>query len=387
VINSINLGTELACNSSQTPDGITATATVAPDPFRSNAPTVYITGGNGTEGSGGIYVWALDANTLQPVWATDPVPVDTAAGSYAWSSPTVAGGKISVGISSDCDDPLVQGGLGVFKQSTGALVGDYWTVPAGSIGGSVWSSAAFSGGNTWISTGNADPTSGANPGDSYSIVRLQGFRKVDIWTLPGQGGTDNDFGASPTLFTGLVNGVKTPLVGACNKNGIFYALESQALSSGPVWSYQVAAPSATGADCTSSAVWDSVANQLIIGGTQTATPIDGSQWSGSVVSLSPNAAATNQVNWAMGLPCPVVGTPTENGKGVLAVVTWNECSAGSSSALYVFNARVTVANPNGVPNPELLDVIDLRTGAFSQPTFADGYLFVASNGGGLMAYN
>jgi hypothetical protein len=58
-------------------------------------------------------------------------------------------------------------------------------------------------------------------------------------------------------------------------------------------------------------------------------------------------------------------------------------------SLYLLNARVAIANPDGVPNPALLKVISLASasGAFSQPTFADGYLFVASNSGGLMAYH
>jgi hypothetical protein len=141
-------------------------------------------------------------------------------------------------------------------------------------------------------------------------------------------------------------------------------------------------------NCLSGAVWDKFQHQLIIGGSPTATPIGGSQYIGSIQSLSPDASATSRVIWAMGLPCPVLGTPAENGKGVLAVVTWRDCSPGGSPSLYILNARVAIANPNGVPNPKLLKVINLASlsGAFSQPTFADGYLFVASNSGGLMAY-
>ncbi len=285
--------------------------------------------------------------------------------------------------------PLIRGGLGVFKQSTGSLVGDYYTVPPGSVGGSIWSSAAVSGSSTWVTTGNADPTAGANPGDSFSIVRLDGTTKVDIWKLPGQHGTDNDFGASPTLFSGLVGNVTTALAGACNKDGVFYALRSQSLSSGPVWTYQLAAAAAqstNGDGCISAAVWDGLKHQLVIGGTQTATPIDGSQWTGSIQSLSPDADATSRVIWAMGLPCPVLGTPAENGNGVLAAVTEGGCSSGASPSLYLLNARVALPNPNGVPNPQLLKVIKLASGAFSQPTFADSYLVVASESR-LMAYH
>ncbi len=387
VLNSVSLGTETPCTQGGGSYGIASTAAVVPDPSRGGAATVYVTAGDPQGGNGGIYLWALDAATFQKVWATDPVALDTQAGAYAWSSPTISQGRIDVGLSSNCDAPLIRGGLAVVNQATGALVGDYYTVPAGSIGGSIWSSAAVSGSFTWVTTGNADQAAGSSPGDSFSIVRLRGTSKVDIWTIPDLNGSDDDFGASPTLFTGLVNGSKTSLVGACNKNGVFYALVSDALARGPVWSYQIATPSTTAPDCNSGAVWDASGHQLIVGGTQTATPIDGSQYLGSVESLSPDASASTRLNWAMGLPCPVQGTPTENGNGVLAVVTYGPCAARSTSSLYVLNARAPIANPLGVPNPQVLKVITLGSPAFSQPTFADGYLLVASNAGGLMAYH
>jgi hypothetical protein len=386
VLHSANLGVEQACSTAANPWGIASTATVAPDPTRGGAPTVYVTAGSPAGGAGGIYLWALDATDLHPVWTTDPVAVDQQAGSYAWSSPTVSAGEISVGISSACDSPLVRGGLAFFNQSDGTPAGTYYTVPAGSVGGGVWSTAAASGSTSWVTTGNADPTSGATAGDSFSIVRLSGPSKVDIWTVPAQNGTDNDWGSSPTLFKGIVGGVSTPLVGACLKSGTFYALESSSLSSGPVWSFEIADPTDT-LSCLSAGVWDSTAKQLIVGGNRTASPIDGQQWPGSVRALSPDATVSNRVIWEQGLPCAVQGTPTENGAGVLAVVTWNECSSGNSPSLYLFNARSSLANPNGNPNPVLLKTIRLSSSAFSQPTFADNYLFVASNSGGLMAYH
>jgi hypothetical protein len=385
VLHSVNMGSENPCAPFPGQWGTTATATVAPDPSRGGAATVYVTAGTPAGGSGGIYLWALDAATLQPVWSTDPVAVDLQPGSYAWSSPTLSGGQISVGISSGCDGPLVRGGLAVFNQAGGSPVGTYYTVPSGSLGGAIWSTAAASGTTSWVSTGNAQTTAGAIPGDSFSIVRLQGASKVDLWTAPNLTGTDSDFGASPTLFSGSVGGVSTPLVGACNKNGVFYALRSFALSSGPVWTFRIGGTDATGAACISAAVWDGSARELIIGGNHTVAAIDGAQWGGSLRALRPDATVSNRVIWEQGLPCAVQGTPTENGAGVVAVVTWNACTAGGTPSLYLFNARMSISNPLGNPNPQLLNTIPLQE-AFGQPTFADGYLLVASTGG-LMAYH
>jgi hypothetical protein len=283
----------------------------------------------------------------------------------------------------------VRGGLAVVNQSDGSPVGTYYTVPSGSVGGGVWSSAAASGTTEWVTTGNSDEAPGSVQGDSFSIVRLAGASKVDSWTVPNLAGTDSDFGASPTLFKGLVNGVGTPLVGACNKNGIFYALRSVSLTSGPVWSFRIGGSDASEpTPCLSAAVWDAADRQLVIGGNHTLTPIDGQQWPGSIRALSPDAAPAHRVVWEMPLPCPVLGTPSENGAGVVAVVTWNSgCLPGSSPSLYLLDARATAPNPPGNPAPLLLDVIQLGASAFSQPTFADADVFVAATSAGLIAYH
>jgi hypothetical protein len=269
--------------------------------------------------------------------------------------------------------------MSVFSQSNGALIGSYATMPAGSLGGTIWTTPAASGSSTWLSTGNAALTPGAINGDSYSIVRLQGATKTDIWTVPGLPGSGNDldFGGSPTLFTGLVGTTATSMIGACNKNGVYYALQSQSLSTGPVWTYQLAGAHQL---CLGAAVWDAGAHELIAGSDQTPN-----NHPGSIQALSPDAGAPNRVIWQSYLPCAVEGPPSEDGAGVLAVVTLGSCSPGSTNSLYLYNAHATVPNGSGPPAPQLLKTIQLGRGAFSQPAFADGYLFVASESN-LMAY-
>lgn len=78
-----------------------------------------------------------------------------------------------------------------------------------------------------------------------------------------------------------------------------------------------------------------------------------------------------------------------DGAGVLAVVTYNgdgPCSTGTTPSLYLYNAHATVPNGAGPPAPQLLKTIALGRAAFSQPAFADGYLFVGTEGS-LMAYS
>src|SRR5207253_2141085 len=162
---------------------------------------------------------------------------------------------------------------------------------------------------------------------------------------------------------------------------IFYALRQSSLSSGPVWTFQVGTSESTAPNdpCLSAAVWDPGAHRLIIGGERPTTPIDGSSPRGSIRAISPDATPSKRVIWDKGLPCAVYGTPSENAAGVVAVATYNRCASGSSPALYLFNARRTMLNLLGNPDPVQLKTFALPAGAFSQPVFADGYLFVASN--------
>jgi len=94
--------------------GFTATATVAPDPA-TGKPTIYVYGATG-------YLYAMNAADGTDVWppAAVAIPSTTVNDYYAWSSPLVTGGNIYVGISSQCDVPLVRGGLSEFSQASGA---------------------------------------------------------------------------------------------------------------------------------------------------------------------------------------------------------------------------------------------------------------------------
>jgi len=51
---------------------------------------------------------------------------------------------------------------------------------------------------------------------------------VGAWAVPpAQQNSDSDFGATPTLFNGVIGGQSVPLVGVINKNGIFYAFDDR----------------------------------------------------------------------------------------------------------------------------------------------------------------
>jgi hypothetical protein len=158
------------------------------------------------------------------------------------------------------------------------------------------------------------------------------------------------------------------MVGACNKNGIFYALKRNHLTDGPVWSFQMGAPSTVGPGlCLAGAVWDGT--RLFLAGN--ATTINGTSYNGSIRKLNP---ATGVPIWERGLSGIVLGSPTENGSGVLAVGSWDY--TGAPNRIWLVNAS----------NGDILKTINVNSATFGQQVFADAYLLVPSQKKGLFAY-
>ncbi len=346
---------------------IEATATVAPAPS-TGTPTVYAAGAR--------RIYALNAATGAVQWQNTVVPQQAANTTdyYNWSSPTVANGQVYMGVSSRCDRPLVRGGVQSFSQATGALLHRYWTVPAGAIGGSVWSSVAVKGSSAWVTTGNPDPT-GTAVDDTYSIVRLNAstLAKQEKWTVSLPIDADLDFGSSPTLWKATVAGVATPLVGACNKNGRFYAWRQTNLAAGPVWSMQVGAQSGTGeGHCLPSAVWDYQHVRLFVAAN--GTTLGATRFPGAVRSLDP---ATGAVRWATGLSCTPFGSPSlAAATGLVAVSTYGPCATGAVPQTYLLNAATGA----------IVHTLPLGGPAFPQPVFAGDLLLVGDGSGKLVAY-
>jgi outer membrane protein assembly factor BamB len=345
--------------------GITATATVAPDPSDKKL-RVYVSGADG-------YLYALDAATGAVRWRSlIAAPSKLVNDYYNWSSPTVIGGRIFVGIASQCDVPLVTGGVRSYRQTDGKPLATYLGMPKGVKGATVWSSVASNGPSLWVTTGNIE-RGGKVQGDANSILRLSANTLVrqDKWTDATVGDRDLDFGASPTLFTAVLAGKPTPMVGACNKDGTFFALRSRQLSQGPVWQRTIGKIFA-GEDnvCLAAAIWDSAGQRLFVG--SNATTVSGAPASAAMRRLDP---ATGALIWELALPAgPVVGSPTLSGGGVLAAGTLD----------YTGNNAVMLVD---AATGQLLNTMSISSGqVFSQPVFAAGKLFVASTVGQLTAW-
>ena len=343
------------------PEGFTSTATVSAGQVAGHRPAVYVYGATG-------YLYAMNTATGGDVWppAKVAIPSSTVSDYYAWSSPLITAGNIYLGISSECDRPLVRAGLAEFSQVSGAYENTFWATAQGTVGGSIWSSAEFDGSSVYITTGNGGPGSAG-----FAVIKLsRSMSRQAIWTIPlAQRVNDSDFGGSPGVWQATVHGKRKEFIGACNKNGIFYAFETADISAGPVWTLQVGDPSTAGIGiCTAAPLFDGSRLYLASNGTK----IKGIRYNGSLREVDP---ATGAIIWQRGLSGAIIGTPGMDGGHVIAAASFG--STTNHNGLWLIDADTG----------RLLKTFGYTdSNTFGQPVFADRFLFVASTLTGLTAY-
>lgn len=330
--------------------GFVDTATVEVDPADGQR-TVYVAAANG-------FLYALRASDLSVKWSSlIAIPSPRVSDYFQWSSPTVVRGRIYIGISSNCDHPLVRGGLVSFSQATGKRLAVFRTLPGGGLGGSIWSSAAVGpNGDVFVSTGN--PRKGKiEAGYSDALVKLDPvtLRPLASFAVPvRQVVPDGDFGGSPTIFG--------QYVGACDKNGIYYALRWATMKL--AWSARIGATAARHgiSNCSAAAIFDG--RHLYLAGP--AATVGGRTFRGSIAELDP---VTGRVLWRTGLPNGVIGSPAMDGAGVIAVGTYDFSSR--PNAIYLVSAA----------SGKILRRLVKGSRDFAQSVFADGLLFTATGTG------
>ena len=230
-----NLGTNPRCDY---PDGITSSATVV-------GGEVYVGGGDGN-------FYALNQSTGKVDWKF--LVGNPTKGYYNWASPLVLTslGYVYIGVSSDCDHPLVDGGLDQVSLTTHGLVHFFSDLntseetecalndsnPNG-CGGSIWGSPSYDAAtNTvWAATGNGYNLSVPEYGDSLMEWNATTLALINHWTIPNaEQETDGDFGTTPTLVNPPGG---TPMVFVTDKNGWSYALDRANIAAGPIWQTRI----------------------------------------------------------------------------------------------------------------------------------------------------
>jgi polyvinyl alcohol dehydrogenase (cytochrome) len=279
------LGDETNNNCSPPHLGVASTATVATMKINGRSTHVLFVGG----GNGDYY--ALNANTGKIIWS---VPFGSPAqGYFSWSSPLLYNGSIYVGISSIGDCPLIPGKLVKLNATTGSQQAAFNTTPPSCSGAGIWSSPTIdeSTGDIYVTTGT-DGGGACGQAEPYAQAILQFNRNMSLiasWKPPqSEQIIDGDFGATPTLFSATINGVTEQLVGAANKNGIYYAFRRANVGTGPVWESQ---PIATSDDTIASSAWDGTS--LYVAGHNTV--INGTSCEASIRAIDPS---TGNFRWS-----------------------------------------------------------------------------------------
>jgi polyvinyl alcohol dehydrogenase (cytochrome) len=238
----------------------------------------------GDEGAGTIL--AIDKATGALVWRTvlDPLPA-----ALITASPTVLGNIVYASVSSQEEGlattragyiPSFRGTIAALDLATGKVIWTFRTVPEGYTGGSVWSSSmaidvkrgqlyATSGDNYSVpaavsacqqaATSQTAEAACLSPDDHIdSIMALDLFTGALKWSrrmvtadtylnaciqpthdlpCPTPRGPDYDFGAGANLYTTVINGQLTDVVGAGQKAGIYWALDPD--TGATLWATQV----------------------------------------------------------------------------------------------------------------------------------------------------
>jgi outer membrane protein assembly factor BamB len=326
--------------------GIASTATVTTDvPVGGAASVLYVGGGNST-------VYALNAATGAVLWSHS---VGGNPNTFVWSSPAVFGNSVYIGVSSFGDCPLVRGRLLQLNRVSGALQHTFEVVPKGCTGGGVWGSPTVdaTAGTIYFDTGNPGSCSSSEPlAPAVVEVHASDLSLVGSWAVPpAQQGGDSDFGATPTLFNGVIGGQSQPLVGVINKNGLFYALDRDALPSGPVWHTRIAAGGSnptTGSGDVAPAAFDGTT--LYVGGDAT------NSCAGSVNALNPSTGA---FIWRHCFTDGyVLGGVTAASGGVVTVGEGNNIavlSAATGASLFTYTGPGTFWGPPSIADGTLYE--------------------------------
>ena len=314
-------------------------------------------------------VYALNPSTGDTVH-TWPVATTQNPPEFIQSSPAVSTelGKLYVGVAAIFTCHHVPGRVISVDVATGATHSIVLT-EADRVGAAVWSSIAVDAPahRIYVTTGDTVGQALADVPNAQSMLELDADSLAILghWQNPGPGPDANsDFGASPTLFTAADG---TRLVGSVNKDGWLYVFQRDAVSSGPVWKYQVAAGGPDPLQGQGSLVAPTFAHGWLYAAGGTTPGGD----PGSVVALEPGTGA---VHWTHIAPGYVfAGMPSLD--EMLVVVS--NAHDGSKSWLELLNAHTGA----------VVKSFELVGPTYAAPSVGRGLILVYPYSGQLRAFS
>jgi polyvinyl alcohol dehydrogenase (cytochrome) len=235
--------------------------------------------------------------------------------------------------------------------TTGAIQHVANMTPNGCIGAGIWTSPTVdpSDGSIYVTTGtpNACHQPGANMAPAIVKLRASDLAILSYWNVPAseQVFGDEDFGGTPTLFTATINGTPRALVGALNKDGLFFAWDRNNVAAGPVWQSTVADPSGSPRSIVSAA-WDG--KYLYVGGG--GAVINGQSCYGNISALDPSTGAFVWRSCADFMTAGITEVPgiIIEGEGAGGRLVF--LNAANGATLLTYNAKSTVQGEVTVRN-------------------------------------
>ncbi|MGO8956361.1 MAG: PQQ-binding-like beta-propeller repeat protein [Streptosporangiaceae bacterium] len=273
--------------------GITSSATVV-------GGVVYV-------GGGGQYWYALNAATGAVEWQVYTGLNTQAGGHYNWSSPLIIGNYAYIGIASNCDAPLVRGQLlkvAISGPHQGQIVARHYFVPAGQVGGGVWTSPTYDAASRtiFVSTGTLNDYV-QTQSDALVALNATTLRTKSVWQLPFEVSvSDSDWGTTPTLSR---DSAGHRLLSVANKNGVLYTFKRRDLAAGPIWQHRVA----IGGDCPTCGDGTIASGVFAHGLLYYAGGNNVSNGRGSSGSISAFNPGTGKIRWSRQTEGPILGSP------------------------------------------------------------------------------
>ncbi len=344
--------------------GVVSTATVATVSINGTPTSAVFVGG------GDDHVYALNAATGAVIWSTALAGPTT--NTFIWDSPLVYNNSIYIGTATTGEPKckVVPAALFKLDAATGSMQSIFITTPPGCNGAGIWTTPAVDtqDGSIYITTGTQGSFTTCKEPYAIALVKLSSsdLTVLDSWQIPvSQRGPDSDWGATPTLFQANIKGVLHNLVGAVDKNGIYYAFDRTGLSKGPIWTATIS----VGGECPqcgqgsiSSSAWDGT-TLYVAGGN---TTINGTSCKGSLRALDPASGAFKYEHCF--IDGPVIGAVTAV-PGVAAIVE------GPNLVLIATATGKTLFTSKGS-----------GISFYGSPSISNGVLYIGSKNKALYAY-
>ena len=294
------------------------------------------------------HVYALDLNGGARLWDAMAPGRQPAI----WSSPTVYGQLVVVGVASQYGDkPLEDGGVVAFDLATGNLVWELCALlraRAGCLpGDGIWSTPAIdAAGHGYIGVGNPD--------DGVLAFDVATGRRLWMTSFHPDEGRDVDVGATPIVFQ--VGGREAVAVGS--NAGVFKVLDA----------------------ATGSVLWSrDLVNGSAVHGLLASPGYDGTYFyvpsAGEPSGMFALDAAGGKTQWTNHAGLPVYSTPAI-GNGVLVFGTGDVFGDPNAGGMVALSSR----------DGTVLWTHDLRSAVFSGPAISGDMVLVGDSRGDVIAF-